>query len=224
MNYLQIAGTAIGSFVALFFLTKLMGNRQISELSVFDYINGITIGSIAAELATELEDPIKPLIALVVYAVVTFILSVITDKSLAARKLISGRPLIILDEGKLYRDNMKKAKIDVHEFLCMCRQAGYFDLSAIQTACFESNGKMSFLPVSTKRPATPEDMQLSPQQEEIFYTVIADGKMLPQNLRQLGLDETWLRSQLKAKGCSDPQEVFLGMCDRQKNLELYMIL
>lgn len=224
MEILQVAGTAAGSFIALFFLTKLMGHRQISELSVFDYINGITIGSIAAELATELEKPLKPLTALIVYALITLILSILTDKSLAARRFISGGPLLILEGGKLHRENIKKAKLDLHEFLCMCRQAGYFDLADIYTAYYESNGKLSILPAAAKRPATPQDMGLAPQQEEPLFTVIADGRVLPKNLTRIGLDEQWLNAQLKARGCSDAREVFLALCDRQKNLELYMIL
>lgn len=224
MDYITVAGTAIGSFAALFLLTKLMGHRQVSELSVFDYINGITIGSIAAELATELESPLKPLIALVLYALATVLFSVLTDRSVAMRKLISGEPLLIMDKGKLYRENMKKAKLDLHEFLCLCRQAGYFDLAAIQSAYFENNGKMSFLPISDQRPATPKDMGLQPQQETVFYSVIADGEVLPQNLKRLGLDENWLQTQLREKGCHDVREIFLGLCDCNKKLELYMIL
>lgn len=224
MDYLKTALLAAGSFLVLFLTARLMGHRQISELSVFDYICGITIGSIAAELATELEAPLKPLIALIVYALATVLFSFITDKSLSLRKLIDGQPVLIFDNGRLLRENMKKAKLDVHELLCLCREAGYFDLSAIQTAFFECNGKMSFLPVSDKRPATPQDMGLSPQQEKPYYAVIADGQVLQDNLKRLGLDENWLRTEAKEKGCNDVGEVFLGMCDSGKNLELYMIL
>ena len=107
MDLLQVAATSVGAFVALFLLSKLMGHRQISELSVFDYVNGITIGSIAAEMATELEKPLRPLVAMVVWALLVWLLEALTSKCPRLRKYISGAPSIIFDNGKLYRRNMK---------------------------------------------------------------------------------------------------------------------
>ena len=128
MDLLQVAATSVGAFVALFLLSKLMGHRQISELSVFDYVNGITIGSIAAEMATELETPENSLVAMVVYAVAAVCISLWTNKSLWARRIITGKPLILMDGGVIYRENLKKAKMDPGDFLMYCRIGGYFDL------------------------------------------------------------------------------------------------
>ena len=100
------------SVVTLFLLTKLMGNKQVSQLSMFDYIIGISIGSIAAEFATELENPERTLAAMIVYAVIAYLVSVITGKSTGMRKIIIGRPLILFDKGKLYRSHFKKARLD----------------------------------------------------------------------------------------------------------------
>ena len=143
MDLLQVAVTSVGAFVALFLLSKLMGHRQISELSVFDYVNGITIGSIAAEMATELEKPLRPLVAMVVWALLVWLLEALTSKCPRLRKYISGAPSIIFDNGKLYRRNMKKARLDLSEFLIQCRQQGFFDLGAIQTAVYEPDGRLT---------------------------------------------------------------------------------
>ena len=161
MDLLQVAVTAVGAFVALFLLSKLMGHRQISELSVFDYVNGITIGSIAAEMATELEKPLRPLVAMVVWALLVWLLEALTSKCPRLRKYISGAPSIIFDNGKLYRRNMKKARLDLSEFLIQCRQQGFFDLGAIQTAVYEPDGRLTILPVAARRPARPEDMGIA---------------------------------------------------------------
>lgn len=161
MDLLQVAVTAVGAFVALFLLSKLMGHRQISELSVFDYVNGITIGSIAAEMATELEKPLRPLAAMVVWALLVWLLEALTSKCPRLRKYISGSPSIVFDNGKLYRRNMKKARLDLSEFLIQCRQQGFFDLGAIQTAVYEPDGRLTILPVAARRPATPEDMGIA---------------------------------------------------------------
>ena len=122
MELLQVAITSVVSFLVLFFLAKIMGHRQIAQLSVFDYINGITIGSIAAELATELEKPLRPLLAMVIYALLTVVLEALALKYQRLRKFISGTPSIILDNGKLYRETMKKARLDPTESLIQCRQ------------------------------------------------------------------------------------------------------
>lgn len=157
--------TTLGSFTAIFLAAKFIGHKQIAQLDFFDYITGITIGSIAAEMATELEQPWKPLTAIAIYAGVTFLLSVVTNKFPRTRRYLYGSSTILMDQGKLYRENLKKAKLDLEEFLVMCRQQGYFDLTSIQTAIFEFNGRLTILPVSTQRPVTPSDMELSPEQE-----------------------------------------------------------
>lgn len=223
MELLQVAITSVVSFLVLFFLAKIMGHRQIAQLSVFDYINGITIGSIAAELATELEKPLRPLLAMVIYALLTVLLEALALKYQRLRKFISGTPSIILDNGKLYRENMKKARLDLTEFLIQCRQQGYFDLGAIQTAVYESDGRLTILPVAERRPATLEDLGVAPEKEQFFTEVIMDGRILGGNLQRMGVNETWLEKQLQAQGYHSAKEIYLGLVDGNKQLSLYPI-
>ena len=223
MELLQVAITSVVSFLVLFFLAKIMGHRQIAQLSVFDYINGITIGSIAAELATELEKPLRPLLAMVIYALLTVLLEALALKYQRLRKFISGTPSIILNNGKLYRENMKKARLDLTEFLIQCRQQGYFDLGAIQTAVYESDGRLTILPVAERRPATPEDLGVAPEKEQFFTEVIMDGRILGGNLQRMGVNETWLEKQLRAQGYHSAKEIYLGLVDGNKQLSLYPI-
>ena len=221
MEICKVALTSLLSAGALFLIAKIMGHKQMAQLDFFDYITGITIGSIAAELATELEEPLKPLIAMGVYGGITFLLSVITSKFPGTRKYFNGTPTILMDNGKLYRSNLKKAKLDLSEFMVMCRQQGYFDLNDIQTAVFEFNGKLTILPVSNKRPVHPKDLELAPEPEYIQTEVIMDGRILGENLRRMGLDGQWLQKQLNAQGYSAAEEVFLGICDRSHRLTLF---
>lgn len=223
MNFLTLCLTALGSFVALFLVAKWIGHKQIAQLDFFDYINGITIGSIAAEMATELEKPWKPLTAMVIYGGITVLLSFISSRFPRSRKYLNGTPTILLDHGKLYRENLKKAKLDLSEFLVMCRQQGYFDLTTIETAIFEYNGKLTILPVSDQRPATPKDLALSPQQELLFTELIMDGRILEGNLKRMGLDLTWLDKQLKERHIHSPKDVFLAVCDRNLTFTVFEI-
>lgn len=221
MKLLSVTLTSLLSVAALFLIAKVMGHKQIAQFDFFDYIAGITIGSIAAELATELEEPLKPLIAMVVYGAATFGFHILTMKFPKLRKYINGSPTILLDKGKLYRSNLKKAKLDLSEFMVMCREAGYFDLGDIQTAVFEYNGKLTVLPVSSKRPMTPADNGLTPTQETLSVEVILDGRILDENLKRMGLDAKWLRKQIQAQGYRDEQEIFLGLCDSDHRLALF---
>ena len=138
------------------------------------------------------------------------------------RKLLIGRPLILFDNGKLYRENLKKARIDISDFLTHCRNQGYFDLSKLRTAVFEYNGSLSLLPVDTDRPLTPSDVQLEPTQEEIMVNVILDGHINDVNLKKAGFERIWLDKQLHKQGYKNAKEVFLGMADTvKKTLQLY---
>lgn len=210
----KIIPASIGSLIVLFLLTKLIGNRQMSQLTMFDYINGITIGSIAAEMATSLEgDVLKPLLAMLIYGFAVVIISVLSERSNALRRFFGGRSLVIMDKGKIYRNNMKKAKIDLSEFLIQCRVNGYFDLDEIETAVFESNGRISFLPKSGKRPVCPDDLKIPVQAAEYFITLIADGSVLYKNLHAAGKDEQWLKKELKQLGYSKFSDVFYAASD-----------
>lgn len=221
MRFLVLCLTSLGSFGALFLIAKLIGHKQIAQLDFFDYITGITVGSIAAEMATELEEPWKPLVAMLLYGGVTVLLSILSNRLPRARKYLNGTPTILMDRGKLYRENLKKAKLDLSEFMVMCRQQGYFDLTSIQTAVFEYNGKLTILPVSSQRPATPNDLNLSPKQEQLFTELIMDGRILEDNLKRMGLNLTWLEKQLKERRIYSAKDVFLAVCDPDLNLVLF---
>ena len=224
MDIIKVVCTSGFSVLALFIITKIMGHKQVAQLDFFDYISGITIGSIAAELATELETPIKPFIALVIYGLISILLNVITSRLPRSRKYVNGTPTILMDNGKIYRKNLKKAKLDLSEFMLMCREAGYFDLDEIQTAIFEHNGKLSVLPNSKNRPITPNDMQITVKLSKIGTEIIMDGEILGDNLKRLGFDEIWLKKQLADQGYKNTEDIFLGIYHTEdERLSLYPI-
>ena len=223
MDFIKIIGTALLSVVALFVIAKIMGHKQVAQLDFFDYVSGITIGSIGAELATNLEDPWKPLIALGIYGGVSVMLSLLTHKFPKTRKYINGTPTILMNNGRLYRKNLKQAKLDLSEFMLLCREQGYFDLNEIQTVVFEHNGKLSILPKAANRPATPDDLKITAKATQLETEVIMDGRIMGENLKRMGLDEKWLDKQLKEQGYESAKEVFLAVCDSDKNLSLFAV-
>ena len=222
MEIIKVILTALLSVVALFIVTKVMGHKQVAQLDFFDYVSGITIGSIGAELATELEEPYKPLIALAIYGLVSLMLNLIAHKLPRTRKYINGTPTILMNDGKLYRNNLKKAKLDLSEFMLLCREQGCFDLDEIQTAIFEHNGKLSILPKAANRPATPDDLKITAKTTHIGVELIMDGRIMGDNLSRAGRDANWLSKQLKEQGYRDAKEIFLGVYRPEENkLTLY---
>lgn len=220
---LYIIALSLGSVIALFILTKLMGYRQMSQMCMFDYINGITIGSIAAEMATSLEENyVQPLTAMIVYALAAILLSWLSSRSIKARRVIEGKPLVLLNNGELYWENLKKAKIDVNEFLVQCRVNGYFDVSKLETVVLEGDGKISFLPKAAERPVTPSDLNLSAQQDYMVANVILDGKIMEENLRHTGNDEKWLKNQIKGQGAENVEDVLLATCDTSNQVTVFL--
>ncbi len=222
MDIVKVVLTALLSVAALFIITKIMGHKQVAQLDFFDYVSGITIGSIGAELATELEKPYKPLIALAIYGLASLFLNLVAHKIPKTRKYINGTPTILMNGDKLYRKNLKQAKLDLSEFLLLCREQGYFDLAEIQTAVFEHNGKLSILPKAANRPVTPEDLKITAKATHVGTEVIMDGRVMGENLSRIGRDANWLAKQLKAQGHKDEKEIILGVYRAEEDkLSLY---
>ena len=217
----QTTLTALLSIAVLFFLAKLMGTKQVSQMTMFDYVVGITIGSIAAELATELEQPIKPLVALVVYGLAAAGISILTNKSLRIRVMVTGKPLVLLEDGVIYKENLKKARLDLDEFLTYCRIGGWFDLNQLQSAVLEHNGAVSFLPKEKDRPATPADLDLNPRQAQMQIPFVMDGKLMRENVERSGKAEPWVRRALEAQGYTDTAKVFLALWDGGEKLTVF---
>lgn len=222
MDILKIILLSSSSLIVLFIISKIIGNREITQLSLFDYIISISIGSIAAEMATALDDNfIEPLIAMIVYALLASIIVYIERKSIKARKFISGTSIVLIDNGTIYKNNLKKAQLDINELIMEARIKGFFNMADIQTAIFEANGEISFLPKVEKRPATPEDLNLTLPQEKVVITVISDGVLLEKNLKLTGNDKTWLEEELKRQQIPSINTVFLATCDSNNNLSVY---
>ena len=218
MDYIKVILMSIFSIIELFLLTKLIGNRQMSELNMFDYINGITIGSIAAEMATAIdEDVIAPAIAMVIYGVATALISVVASKSVKARNVIEGRAVVLFKNGKFIKKSLKTSKLDINEVLTQCRVNGFFDVNEIDSIILEANGKLSVMPKAQYRPLVPNDMSMNPEPSHPMITLIEDGEVLENNLRKSGKDIQWIECQLKSSGISHITDVFYAGYDFAKD-------
>lgn len=221
MEFVYVIILSVVSIAVLFVITKIIGYRQISEMSFFDYVVGITIGSVAAEMATNIDiEWWKGITAMVVYGGIGVLLSILTQKSINAREFIAGKPIILMENGNIIRKNLKKARIEVDDLLASARINGYFNLSDIDNAIMENTGKISFQPVAKKRQLNPDDFNFSPEREGLFVNVIMDGKVVDENLSVAGVTKKELENMLKAKG-DKLSDIMLGTIDIKKQLTTF---
>ena len=184
--------TTVLSMILLFFLTKLTGNKQISQMSMFDYITGITIGSAGAEMAIGGEVFIPATVVTLLYGIVAFLMSYICNKSIRARRFINGEPMIIYLNGIFYKRNMARCRMDMGEFLTQCRNNGFFSVSEIACAIMEPNGKISFTEKGEGKCS-------------LNHNLVVDGKVLEENLSGTGKNKEWLLHEIKKRGFKTEQ-------------------
>lgn len=213
MIYLHTLIKAVMSVMALFLLTKIIGRRQVSQLSLFDYINGITIGSVAAEIAiTDSSEKFAVgIVAMAVYAAVTLLFALISDRSIVLRRFIEGVPIVLMRNGKIYEKNFSRAKLDLNEFLMRCRGEGYFDISKIDTAIFEPNGMMSILGKADSEPVRISDTEIKPKAAQMPIAAVIDGKLMEENLSGIGFDAKYAMQKLDNMNV-DIGDVFFASC------------
>lgn len=213
---------ALSSLVILFLITKMLGKKQVSQLSLFDYVIGISIGNFAAEMTINLEsNELNGLLAVVIFGVCAYVVSYLTMKSIVLRRFFIGTPTLIIQDGKILEKNLKKVKFDINDMLEEIRGNGYFDLSQVEYAIMEANGKLSILPKPEYRPLTPDDMKVKVSKEGLCANVIIDSKIMHNNLKNMDKDEKWLNQQLKVKGYTDTSKILLATLDINEKLLIY---
>lgn len=222
MDYFYLILEAIASLIALFFLTKILGKKQMGQLNMYDYIIGISIGNIVAEMAVNKEvDFFEGLVVMCIYVVMDCFVTYITTKSIKARRFLTGVPIVIIEDGRLIEAALKKTKLDINDLLEESRINGYFDLSEIEYAIMESNGRVSFLPKSKFKPLSSNDMKVKSPYKGLTANLIIDGKIMRENLDYVKKDAKWLIVRLKNMGYQDIEELLLVVCDSNEVLTVY---
>ena len=217
----EIVVRCVIAMTTLFFITKLLGKKQVSELSLFDYVVGISIGNFASEMAINLEAKFfNAMLAIVVFGILAYIISILTLKSLKLRKFFIGSPTILLEHGNLIYKNMKKSMIDVNDILSQAREMGYFDISEVEFAILEANGKISFLPKGEYKNVNIKDMNLKIEKQGLCANVIMDGNIMNDNLNNIGKDEEWLLHELDVKG-KNVSDILLATVDINDKIVIF---
>ena len=219
---MNIAGRTIVMAIIIFFLTKLLGKKQISQLSFFDYIVGITIGSTVADISLDIEKNFMGgIVSLVIFVMIAYFISVITMKSIAARRFLVGVPTVLVEKGKIIESGLKKSKLDVNELLAEARIEGYFDLEEIDYAFMEINGAISFLPKEKDKPVTKRDVKIKCDKGGLTVNAIIDGIYMENNMKAIDKDKKWLDHELKVQGYDEYDDILLATIDTNYKVTVY---
>lgn len=221
-NILCISLRTILILIILFFITKLIGKKQVSQLNLFDYIVGITIGSIAADISLDLEkNLIAGIVSVFLYGIISYIIAKSTMKSISLRRFISGVPTILMENGKIIESGLKKSKLDINDFLAEARTQGYFDLDEIDTAIMEINGSISFLLKEKDKPSSKSDVNAKLSNSGMPANVIIDSNYMENNMKAMGKDKKWLDHELKVLGYKNYEDILLATCDNNGKVMVY---
>ena len=222
MELYDVLIRALLSLVTLFLVTKMLGKKQVSQLSLFDYVIGISIGNFAAEMTINLESQeLNGIVAVLIFGLVAYIVSYLTMKSIKVRRFFVGVPALIIDNGRFIEKNLMKYKMDINDILEQLRINGYFDVSEVKYALLEANGTLSVLPKEEYREVTVGDMKLKVSKQGLCANVIIDGKIMYSNLENINKDEKWLLKQLKVQGYRDFSNILLATVDINEKLVVY---
>jgi uncharacterized membrane protein YcaP (DUF421 family) len=222
-DWLNIVLRSFGALVYLFLLTKLIGKRQIRQLTYIEYIVGISIGSIAAFMATEMDGPLyHSLIAMTIFALFPVLMEWLSLKSKIIRDFVEGKATILIKDGKILEDNLKKERLSAEDLMEHLRMKNVFKVADVEFAVMETSGDVSILLKAENQPATPKQLGITVSPSEEPQAVIMDGVIMDEPLATLGLNRNWVRSELEKAGVA-LENVFLGQVDKggQLYLDLY---
>lgn len=217
--YLEILIRAVGAFAAVIFITRMVGKSEVGRLTVTDFVNGIVIGSIAATLVIELNEPAGYYtFGLFIFMVLTIISQWAGMKYRPLHKILNDDPTVVVHNGKILEGNMHKMRYTVDDLTSQLRQQGAFNITDVEFAVAEPNGQLSVLLKSQALPLTPQDLKIPTKYKGIPSELIVDGVVIQQNLAQNKLDEKWLFGELQKHGIQSLQEVFYASLDADGNL------
>ncbi|UPK47366.1 DUF421 domain-containing protein [Paenibacillus pabuli] len=212
-----VAVRSIIAFLTLIIYTRVLGKQQMGNLTYFDYINGITIGSIAGTFATDLSSKAwNHFVALTIFTIITIIFQYITLKNRTISKLMDSDPTLVIQNGKILEQNLHKMRVKFDELTMMLRQKDVFDITTLDYAILEPDGSLSVVLKPENQPVTAKDMHMHPPKNKLMTEIIIDGKLIKQNLEERNKDTNWLSEQLKKQKVTVQDIAFAAILPNDK--------
>lgn len=209
----------LGVYLLAIFLTRIIGTKLISQMNFFDFVMGVSMGSIVANAIIDKQfASISATTALLLLSALTLATGYLTTKSFKARKLINSEPVTLVENGAIVDENMRKLKLTINELKMKLREKNAFGLADVEFAIMETDGQLSVLPKADKKPLTPYHMNIQTTSTGLERDIIIDGVIMEENLKAIGLDSNWLNSELNKQNIKDSSEIFYAGLDNSKKL------
>jgi uncharacterized membrane protein YcaP (DUF421 family) len=222
MDLMNFAIRTISAIFILFAITRLLGKKQISQLTFFEYVTGITIGDLAGFISTNVKEHfMNGFTAMFLWAFIPFMLDKATLKSKKLRDLFEGTSTIVIQDGNIIEENLKKERYTAEELLEQLRGKNVFRMADVEFAILEATGELSVMLKKEHQPVTPADLNMKVNPEKMPRTIIMDGVIMKETLYLSGLSRDWLERKLKERRLT-PDKVFLAQVDSAG--ELYIDL
>lgn len=206
-------------YILSLILSKLIGIKIISQMNFFDFIMGVSVGSMIAKIVIDKDHVVfSGITALLMFTLLTIATSYLNLKSYTARMIMNAKTLILIENGRIIDKNVRKLKITVNELMMKLREKDVFNLEDVQFAIMERNGQLSVLIKANKKPVTPYDMELNVKNSSLLNDIIIDGKIIDKNLKIAGIDKKWLQSEIKKKNINKIEDIFYAGVDKNKKL------
>lgn len=192
-------------YLLLILVIRLMGKRQVAQMEPSEFAVTMLVANLASIALEELETPVwVGAAAMATVLVLEYGLSYLSLRSIRLRRVLCGKPVILIDNGHLLMENLRRTRVNLDELSGHLREKGILEIQAVQFAILETNGAITVFPYPHLQPACAADAGVEAKKQELPYTVISDGRLIRENLRLVGKDENWLEGFLRGKGC--PQE------------------
>lgn len=209
---------SVVSVLYLFVISKLLGKKQISQLSFVDYVIGISLGSIAADMSVDVDTPIYMyLLAMTVFFVFSILITYVGRLAPFLKHLLKGKPITLIYDGKIDYEALKKSKLDVNDLLALCREESYFDVNDVAYAVLETNGQLSVLPKGNKKPVVAEDFNIEISKSSLTNYLVVDGKVSFSGLSELKKGIDWLYERLRITNEEQLKHIILATYDEESD-------
>ncbi|MDX8364390.1 DUF421 domain-containing protein [Cytobacillus sp. IB215665] len=220
LDWIEVVIRSFSIIIGLFVITKILGKKQLSKLSFFEYIVGITIGDIAGTLSMDLGlNVMHGLISIFIWSMFPVAISFLSLHNKKFRDFVEGNSTVFIKNGKIMEDNLKKEKYTLDELLEQLRKKDVFKFADVEFATLETNGDLSVLLKKEKQPLSVEDVIDNPPAIKEPQTVVMDGQIFDEPLTTIGLNRRWLKEELDKKGVAI-ENVFLAQVDSYGQLTI----
>jgi uncharacterized membrane protein YcaP (DUF421 family) len=212
---------AAAAYVFALVLARIMGRKLISQMTFFDFIVGVTMGTLTANVMVDASNPSSSSVtALIILSSLSVAIGILNIKSFKIRKLTDSEPVTLVKDGTILEENMKNTRMTINELMMKMREKNAFSLADVEFAMMETDGKLSVHTKVDKQPVTPTQMNIKAESEGLMKDIIIDGNLLEENLKAAGVDKNWIKSELQKQNIKDFSEVFYGGIYGNKKLHL----